>query len=1199
MTKLAQKRKRRGVILSDWGLQRFRDAQEQLAIAKNGGSAYTLERLSNLTGLSVRSIGRTRSCKAAVDRQTLEDLFHAFNLILTEQDYIQPKLAAEQQPVNSIAQDWGEALDVSGFYGRIAELTTLTQWILQDRCRLIGILGIGGIGKTVLSVKLAEQVQNQFSYVIWRSLRNAPPLEILLAELVPFLSGQQETKADLSSLLQCLRNHRCLVILDNMETLLQTGKQTGKYRPGYEGYGELIRVVAETRHQSCVVLTSREKPAQIAQFEGVELAVRTLPLSGSPEASQALIEATRLTGSENQKQELCDRYRCNPLALKIVGTSIRDLFNGEIGLFLQQDTLVFNGLRRLLDHQLDRLSPLEIVVMYWLAINREWTTIAQLQEDIVPTVSNAQLLEALEGLAWRSLIECKSGHYTQQPVVMEYVTEMLIDRVCDEIVDRSSQTPLSSASLLQTHPLIKAQDKDYIRDSQIRVILTPLSDRLLSQLGSKKDIVYQLNQILYRLQTEFPNQTGYVGGNIINLLRQLQVDLSDYDFSRLSIWQADFQNVNLHRVNFTHSDLSKSRFTQPFGSILTVAFSPDSQLLAIGDSNNLVCLWQVSDGQPRAMFRGHQGWLWAVSWSVDGHMLASGSEDQSVRLWDIETGMCCGILQGHQRTVRTLAWQPNGHLLASGGDDREIRLWNSHTKTCCKILQGHDNWVMSVAWSPDGQILASASFDQTIRLWDIQNGECLNILSGHTDGIWSIAWSPDGEYLATGGEDRSVKIWNADSGECLKTLQRNDSVVFSVAWSSDSKMLASGCEDQNITIWDTVNDRCLKTLQGHSNRIWALDWSADGEMLASVSQDQSVQLWEMHNRQASDCRKLKTFQGYSNSVLAVVWSPNGRTLASSGADHRIRLWNPDTGECLKTLQGHSNWIWGLAWSPDGTTLASGSDDCTVRLWNPSTGECLKTLQGHTTWVWAVSWSPDGQFLASGSGDLSIRLWDIQQGKCLKILQGHHNWIWDLAWSPDGTTLASGSDDCTIRLWNPSTGECLNVLQGHDYWVEAIAWSPDGQTLASGSYDRTIRLWNSKTGECLKVLQGHKEMLRAVSWSPDGQMLASGSYDRTVRLWDVQTGECLKILDGHTSQVWSVAWRPVGWDARENRDSVLASSSTDETIKLWDIKTGECLKTLRADRPYEGMNITRVTGITEAQKATLEVLGAIDSKISLR
>ena len=76
-----------------------------------------------------------------------------------------------------------------------------------------------------------------------------------------------------------------------------------------------------------------------------------------------------------------------------------------------------------------------------------------------------------------------------------------------------------------------------------------------------------------------------------------------------------------------------------------------------------------------------------------------------------------------------------------------------------------------------------------------------------------------------------------------------------------------------------------------------------------------------------------------------------------------------------------------------------------------------------------------------------------------------------------------------------------------------------------------------------------------------------------------------MLQGHTSEVWSVAWSPDG--------QTLASGSTDETIKFWDIQTGECKKTLRSDRLYEGMNISGVTGLTPAQKATLFVLGAVE------
>ena len=91
----------------------------------------------------------------------------------------------------------------------------------------------------------------------------------------------------------------------------------------------------------------------------------------------------------------------------------------------------------------------------------------------------------------------------------------------------------------------------------------------------------------------------------------------------------------------------------------------------------------------------------------------------------------------------------------------------------------------------------------------------------------------------------------------------------------------------------------------------------------------------------------------------------------------------------------------------------------------------------------------------------------------------------------------------------------------------------------------------------------------------------------MRLWDVSTGRCLITLQGHTDRVWSVTFSP---DCQ-----TLASGSEDETIKLWDVQTGECLKTLRSDRPYEGMNITGVTGLNKDQKETLKALGAIEKR----
>jgi transcriptional regulator with XRE-family HTH domain len=116
-------------------------------------------------------------------------------------------------------QNWGEAPDVTIFYGREAEIARLEAWLLRDRCRLVGVLGIGGIGKTALVTRLAQQVQDQFEYLVWSSLRNAPSLEEMLADWILFLSDQQHYDLPvnvgqrISRLMDYLRQQRCLLIL--------------------------------------------------------------------------------------------------------------------------------------------------------------------------------------------------------------------------------------------------------------------------------------------------------------------------------------------------------------------------------------------------------------------------------------------------------------------------------------------------------------------------------------------------------------------------------------------------------------------------------------------------------------------------------------------------------------------------------------------------------------------------------------------------------------------------------------------------------------------------------------------------------------------------------------------------------------------------------------------------------------------------
>ncbi len=392
----------------------------------------------------------------------------------SEFEEVAPSSIASVEVITNQRQDWGEAIDVDLFYGRTAELSILEQWIVQDRCRLVVLLGMGGIGKTALSVKLAQKIQHKFDYLIWRSLRNAPPVQDLLAEVLQFLSQQQPivlpstVDGRVSQLIKYLRSSRCLLILDNAESILREGDRTGRYREGYEGYGQLIRSVGETPHQSAVVLTSQEKPRGLATKEGETLSVRALQLTGLPTAQGREILQARgdFLGSESEWRVLVEHYAGNPLALKMVAPTIQDFFDGKIFKFiefLKQGPLVFDDIRNLLDRQFNRLSDLEKEVMYWLAINREPVSFTELQTDFVPNVRESEIIEALASLQRRALIDKRPSGFTQQPVVMEYMTAKLIEQVYEE-------TSTESIGLSMIHALIKAKAQDYIRANQVRVI---------------------------------------------------------------------------------------------------------------------------------------------------------------------------------------------------------------------------------------------------------------------------------------------------------------------------------------------------------------------------------------------------------------------------------------------------------------------------------------------------------------------------------------------------------------------------------------------------------------------------------------------------------------------------------------------------------------------------------------------------------
>jgi WD40 repeat protein len=1183
----------RAVLLGTWQRQKY----HEIALTYRCTPEYLKQdvgpKLWQLLSVEFGEKVSKTNFRAVIERQSSNLLTHA-PLRRTEEVSIQTITPTALVAVDkdhfpsfsSVQVDWGEATDVSLFYGRELELQQLKQWILDEQCRVVALLGMGGIGKTSISVELAQQIQSEFQFVIWRSLRNAPPLEEILADIITFISPQpnldlpEDHYKQISLLIELIRQFRCLIILDNGESILQEGDRAGQYQKGYQNYGELFKRLGETRHQSCLMLTSREKPREIAALEGKSLNVHSLLMPGlATENCREVIQSKGIYGTELQWNQLIHRYGGNPLAIKIVTTTIKDLFAGQVNEFLeqiQQGTAIFGDIRDLLEQQLERLSALETEIMYWLAINRESVYLTELKADLLEFVSPTELIESLESLRRRSLIEKSQDGFTQQPVVMEYIIEQFINQIVSEI-----QT--EDLNYLHRYAILKSQAKDYIRESQNRLILTPIIRQIVTQYRLRGELQEKFHRLLAILKCQSQPYPSYAGGNIINLCHYLDLNLADYNFSRLTIWQAYLQDANLQDVNFSEADLSRSVFAKTLGNGLTVALGMNHQL-ATGDTEGKILLWNVQDGQQCLIFQGKTGSIKTISFSSNGELLASGSEDKIVRIWQVSTGECLQRFFGHQETINCVSFNSEGTLLASGSEDQQIKLWRVKTGDCIYTFTGHTDSIKTIKFSADSEMLASSSEDQSIKLWDIKTGRCLQTFSGDFSLNWIVTFATTTkakqQAIASSCDENIVKLWNVETGQCVHTLTGHQDSVWTVAFSPNGELLASSSDDQTVKLWQVNKGNILKTLRGFKSQVCSLAFSQDQPILATGSQEQLVQLWDINTGQ-----RLRTLRGHKHQVWSFAISQNQTILATGSDDQLVRLWDINTGRCLRRFQGHTDWVWSVTFHPTDQLLASGSYDRTVKLWDVQTGDCITTFHGHNDQVQAVAFRPQGDILVSCGSDQTLRLWEVKTGECLHCLSGHTRSVGSVAFSPDGRILASGSYDQTIKLWDVETGSCLQTLEGHHQRVHGLCFSPEGQYLASSSYDRTVRLWEINSGNCLKVWHGNLDRIQGIQFSPQGQLWVSGSADQNLRLWDFNTETCIKVLSNSDSSIWSVIF---SLDCQ-----ILISGSHDQALRVWNLETEECTQILHTDKPYHGMNITGVTGITSAQKATLKALGAID------
>lgn len=294
-------------------------------------------------------------------------------------------------------------------------------------------------------------------------------------------------------------------------------------------------------------------------------------------------------------------------------------------------------------------------------------------------------------------------------------------------------------------------------------------------------------------------------------------------------------------------------------STRNVVFSPDGRYLAAagyrhssGAVERRVRVWSVEDSMRPRSWIGHRDWVTSVAFDPESKILASGSADRSVRLWDVATGKTRRRLTGHEDTITGVSFSPDGKRLASASLDKTIRVWDLESGQPVSPILKHPYRVHDVVYSRDGHRVVGVGETGMIVVWETQTGKEVFRLRGHQDAVERALYSPDGRFLVTAGRDRTVLVWDLTieptAGQEIvpfKSLLGPSETerITGLSFSMDGRRLASSGRDHTIRIWDLASGQETLTLRGHSNYVNGVAFSPDGRLLVSASPE-DVRIWD-------------------------------------------------------------------------------------------------------------------------------------------------------------------------------------------------------------------------------------------------------------------------------------------------------------------------------------------------------------------
>jgi WD40 repeat protein len=518
---------------------------------------------------------------------------------------------------------------------------------------------------------------------------------------------------------------------------------------------------------------------------------------------------------------------------------------------------------------------------------------------------------------------------------------------------------------------------------------------------------------------------------------------------------------------------------------LSLVVSPDGKLASVVDRENHVYMYSLEDGERiYGPLVGHDSRVTSARFNPDGVVLATGDADGKVVLWDVKTGTLIKRIRvlteegdNGDHTVTGLAFSPDGTQLLVGGDVKSV-FFNIDTLALIRQFSSYDTDYILAYFSPDSTPIVLIKREDCYELWNAFTGEMIGVkvdtgfldiicdeifnpiqtrlitasgLSGNIGVLiltWdlnerlpferlflqdeefrSVAYHPDPSrsLFATGSEGGGVFFWDSDTGEQIGETLQKDKAVYDLAFSPNGSLLATATNNGEIVIWDFESLEPIGApLSGHEDIIYALEFNPDGTLLASaaVSDPVPLRIWAL-SQQPPISEVLGSDDEGPYNYDSLDFSPDGQMLAACSGDG-VTIWDVPNRSLIDHLDKGMEKPARVAaiFSSDGRTLFTALTRG-VRIWDYVNQEVLAEPQDLTMEPLAIekiALSPDGQLLASALLYSKLALWNGYNGQILSTpidlpASGTIGWGNNtIAFSPDGGQLAIVGD-FGILLWD--------------------------------------------------------------------------------------------------------------------------------------------------------------------------------------